>query len=62
LFFLPFRVPAAVFLAIWFALQFALADQDTNIAWEAHVVGFVFGLIVAIGLRASGSIRPAESA
>ena len=62
LFFLPFRVPAAVFLAIWFALQFALADLDTNIAWEAHVVGFVFGLIVAIGLRASGSVGPAESA
>ena len=58
LFFLPFRVPAAVFLAIWFALQFALADQDTNIAWEAHVVGFVFGLVVAGVLRATGRVNP----
>jgi membrane associated rhomboid family serine protease len=58
LFFLPFRVPAAVFLVVWFALQFALAGQDTNIAWEAHVVGFVAGLIIAAALRASGRVTP----
>ena len=51
LFFLPFRVPAAVFLLVWFALQFALADQDTNIAWEAHVVGFAFGVVAALAMR-----------
>jgi membrane associated rhomboid family serine protease len=57
LFFLPFRIPAAFFLVVWFALQFALAGQDTNIAWEAHVIGFAFGLAVAGALRARGSIR-----
>ncbi len=53
LFFLPFRVPAAVFLTVWFGLQFLLANEDTNIAWEAHVVGFVFGVVVAATLRST---------
>jgi membrane associated rhomboid family serine protease len=43
LFFLPFRVPAAVFLVIWFVGQFALLGAGTNVAWEAHVAGFVVG-------------------
>jgi membrane associated rhomboid family serine protease len=57
LFFLPFRVPAAVFLVVWFLMQFLLADADTNIAWEAHVVGFVFGVIAAVVVPRA---RPAE--
>jgi membrane associated rhomboid family serine protease len=56
LFFLPFRVPAALFLVIWFVLQFALANTDTNIAWEAHVAGFAFGVVIAIWLRSTGLI------
>lgn len=56
LYFLPFRVPAALYLVVWFGLQFLLANQDTNIAWEAHVVGFVVGLVVAFALRASGFV------
>jgi membrane associated rhomboid family serine protease len=47
LFFLPFRVPAAVFLMIWFLGQFALAGATTTIAWEAHVGGFVVGALWA---------------
>jgi membrane associated rhomboid family serine protease len=58
LFFLPFAVPAVVFLGLWFALQFSLADADTNIAWQAHVVGFAFGALVALALRLSGRVRP----
>ncbi len=54
LFFLPFRVPAAIFLLVWFGLQFLLAEQDTNIAWEAHVVGFVFGVAVVGAMRLLG--------
>ena len=50
-FFWPFAVPAFVFLGIWFLGQFGLAGEDTNIAWEAHVGGFVFGLVVALWLR-----------
>lgn len=42
-------IPAAVFLVIWFALQF-VAGQ-TGVAWEAHVGGFVFGAGVALLLR-----------
>ena len=59
-FFLPFRLPAAVFLVIWFALQFMLANTDTNIAWEAHVVGFAFGVGVATLLRSSGVVDAAR--
>ncbi len=51
LFFLPFRLPAAVFLVGWFVLQFLLAGTTNNIAWEAHVGGFVFGAAVAALLR-----------
>jgi hypothetical protein len=32
-------VPAADFLVVRFLMQFVLAGDDTNIAWEAHVVG-----------------------
>jgi len=45
LFFWPFDVPAVVFLLLWFAGQFALAGAETNIAWEAHVAGFVAGAL-----------------
>jgi membrane associated rhomboid family serine protease len=44
IFFLPFRVPALVFLGIWFLTQFGLAGQATSIAWEAHVAGFAIGV------------------
>jgi membrane associated rhomboid family serine protease len=60
LFFLPFRVPAAVFLVIWFIGQFALAGGDTNIAWEAHVGGFVVGAIYAWRRRRAGRDIPPE--
>ena len=50
-FFWPFALPASVFLGIWFFSQFLLAGGDTNIAWEAHVAGFAFGLLVAIVFR-----------
>lgn len=53
LFFLPFQVPAAVFLMIWFLGQFALAGANSLIAWEAHVGGFVVGVIAAWRYRRS---------
>ena len=46
-FFVP--VPAMFFLGIWFFSQFAIAD--VNVAWEAHVGGFVAGLAIALPLR-----------
>ena len=42
-------LPAALFLGIWFIAQFGLGG--TNVAWEAHAGGFVFGLIAALFLR-----------
>jgi membrane associated rhomboid family serine protease len=42
-------LPAALFLGIWFIAQFGLGG--TNVAWEAHAGGFVFGLIAAMFLR-----------
>lgn len=51
-FFVPIAVPSPVFLAIWFFGQFALVGQESGIAWEAHVVGFIAGaLIAAVGRR-----------
>ncbi|MGQ0849468.1 MAG: rhomboid family intramembrane serine protease [Actinomycetota bacterium] len=47
-FFWSFAIPAVAFLVIWFASQFLLAGSDTNVAWEAHVAGFVFGVLVAL--------------
>jgi len=47
-FFFPFRVPAMVFLFIWFATQFLISDTAGNVAWEAHVGGFVAGVVYAL--------------
>ena len=42
-------LPAAVFLVIWFAFQFGLAGS--NVAWEAHAGGFIFGVAVTLLFR-----------
>ncbi len=44
-------VPAAIFLGIWFILQFNVGVP--NVAWEAHVGGFVFGFALALFSRRS---------
>jgi membrane associated rhomboid family serine protease len=57
-------LPAPVFLGIWFFLQFfqgigAIGSlQTAGVAWWAHIGGFVFGFLVAGGLRAVGETRP----
>ncbi|HWB88409.1 MAG TPA: rhomboid family intramembrane serine protease [Acidimicrobiia bacterium] len=48
-FFIP--IPAALFLGFWFFAQFGLGG--TNTAWEAHVGGFLFGLVVSLVFRRS---------
>jgi membrane associated rhomboid family serine protease len=44
------QLPAVVVLGLWFAYQFITGAQElsgvTQVAWMAHVGGFVFGLIV----------------
>ena len=47
-FFWPFAVPALLFLIVWFGSQFLLAGQETLVAWEAHVAGFLFGVVVGL--------------
>lgn len=44
-------LPAILFLGFWFFAQFGLGG--TGVAWEAHVGGFVFGLVVALVFRRS---------
>jgi membrane associated rhomboid family serine protease len=41
------NVPAVAFIGIWFLLQlmFGLAGSASNVAWFAHIGGFVFGLL-----------------
>lgn len=42
-------IPSVLFLGFWFLVQFGLGGTGT--AWEAHVGGFVFGVIVTMILR-----------
>lgn len=44
-------IPAVFFLGIWFLSQFLLVDAASGIAWEAHVAGFLFGVLVTLPLR-----------
>lgn len=44
-------VPAIIFLGVWLFAQFGLGG--TNVAWEAHVGGFLFGAVVALMFRGS---------
>lgn len=46
-FFLPIRLPAFIVLGVWLVMQFFTA-KGSHVAWVAHVVGFVFGAIVAV--------------
>jgi membrane associated rhomboid family serine protease len=48
-FFIFVHVPAGAYLALWFFLQFAY--QDLGVAWEAHVGGFIFGVLLTLPLR-----------
>ncbi|HEX4491768.1 MAG TPA: rhomboid family intramembrane serine protease [Acidimicrobiia bacterium] len=49
-FFIPVYLPAALVLGIWFVTQF-FTDPNSGVAWVAHVVGFGFGMLVALALR-----------
>jgi len=52
LFFIPVYLPAAVLLAIWFGSQFVTSfNPNSNVAWLAHVGGFVAGAGIALALR-----------
>ena len=44
-------IPAVGFLVIWFLSQFLFAGGDSGIAWQAHVAGFAFGVLVTLPVR-----------
>lgn len=46
-------ISAKWFLGFWFVTQF-FTGSDSGVAWMAHVGGFVFGVVVALAVRATG--------
>ena len=44
-------IPSVAFLGLWFASQFLLVGDASGIAWQAHVAGFAFGVLVTLPLR-----------
>ncbi|MGH9712243.1 MAG: rhomboid family intramembrane serine protease [Candidatus Acidiferrales bacterium] len=66
IFFFTARIPALVFIGLWFVVQFlsglgslgASGGAFTGgVAWWAHVGGFLVGVFLALGVRGS---RPAD--
>lgn len=55
-----FRVPAFVYLPLWFVLQFAVAlvsGDESGVAVWAHVGGFGFGFLAALVVAVAGIER-----
>ncbi len=48
--FFPLYLPAIFVLGLWFLLQFA-TNPNEGVAWQAHVGGFLFGMLVAFLTR-----------
>jgi membrane associated rhomboid family serine protease len=63
--FLPLRLPAWLVLGTWFVLQYLYsagyaAGGGGNVAYLAHVLGFVVGFLVGLPLRGRRRRRPAR--
>jgi membrane associated rhomboid family serine protease len=67
--FWPLRIPAFVFLGLWFLYQlieanfglFAATANGGGVAFFAHVGGFIFGVIVAMTLVNVGRVQPQDN-
>ncbi len=62
LLFIPLRLPAWLVLGSWFLLQWwysasGQSAQGAGVAYVAHVVGFLFGFVIAIAFRGHGPPR-----
>jgi membrane associated rhomboid family serine protease len=62
LFFIPLRVPAWLMLGMWFVLQALYAtgygtSAASDVAYPAHIVGFVVGALLALPLRPRAMAR-----
>ncbi|MBA9006673.1 MULTISPECIES: rhomboid family intramembrane serine protease [Thermomonospora] len=54
------RLPAWVMLGLWFVIQWwSLEDEDSNVAYVAHIYGFVAGVLFALLARRAGPTRKA---
>ena len=62
------RIPAVIFIGLWFAVQFfsgvvslgsANAANLGGVAWWAHVGGFLLGVVMALPMRVAGRARTA---
>ena len=49
--FFPTTIKAKYFMIFWLVSQFIIALQSTNISWEAHISGFIFGYLLIKILR-----------
>jgi membrane associated rhomboid family serine protease len=56
LFVFPVEIRAKWLLGFWFVSQFFLSPSS-GVAWGAHVGGFVFGALLALGWRAGARAR-----
>ena len=59
LLFLPLRLPAWLVLGLWFVLQWVFAagyavSEAGAVAFLAHVLGFVFGMLAAVPMQRRG--------
>src|SRR5215469_15797208 len=68
LLFLPLRIPAWLVLGLWFLLQWAysagvMTSGAGSVAYLAHVIGFLVGVLTGLGMRAasSRSARPQQA-
>jgi len=62
LLFIPLRLPAWLVLGLWFLLQWAYSagfavSQAGDVAYLAHVAGFLLGALLALPLRARSGQR-----
>ena len=66
LFFFSVSIPAWIFLGFWFYQQYSagyasLGNEDTtNIAWWAHIGGFVFGVLAGFYFRCAYAVPRAS--
>jgi membrane associated rhomboid family serine protease len=66
LLFIPLRLPAWLVLGVWFAIQWAFSagyavSGAGSVAYLAHVIGFLVGVLVALpltGRRRRPAYRP----
>lgn len=47
LFIFPIKMPAIIFLLTWFFIQISgMLGPAANVAWESHISGFIFGILI----------------